>query len=59
MQILNIVDLKVTALEKMGVLDLKNGLPRFSLRISFMSSTFDYDSCPTIHSEEIEVVLDK
>ena len=57
--ILSIDDLNISALEKMGVLDVKILPARLSFRFSFLSSTFEFDDCPTIYSEEVEAIIDR
>jgi len=57
-EIIDIHDINLLALERMGKLDPKVPASRMSFRLAFYSPSFDFENSPTIFSEEIEMLVD-
>jgi hypothetical protein len=54
----SIGELNLNELLKMGIFDPKLPPSRLSIRLAFISNTFDFDNNPTIYSEEIDFQIE-
>lgn len=54
----SIGELNISALTRIGIFDPKLPPTRISVRLAFVSSTFDYENCPSFYSEELDVFVD-
>lgn len=48
----------MAALYSMGKLNAKAPATRLTFRLAFVSNIFDFETCPSIVSEEVEVQVD-
>ena len=53
------MDLNIVALERIGIFDPKLPPTKLSFRLSFMSNCFDYDTTPSMFSEDLEFKVDQ